>query len=71
MTRGKGDGEMTNEAMKAVLMIAMFGTLEFALYFSRIRKASASVCRSAAAFLTQAATIEHVFVPVRVHRKTG
>jgi hypothetical protein len=60
---------MINETMKALLMIAMFGTLEFALYFSRIREATVRVCRAVASLLMPVATIEHVLVPKQVHRK--
>ena len=43
---------MTNETMKALLMIAMFGTLEFALYYSRIREATVLATNRASSNLT-------------------
>ncbi len=60
---------MTNETMKALLMVAMFATLEFVLYFSWIREETALVCRALTSFLMSIATIEHMLVTVHVHRK--
>jgi len=68
--RDKGDGEMTNETMKALVMIAMFGTLEIALYFHRIRETTVLLWKGATSFLMQIAAAEVALVPVRVRRKT-
>lgn len=60
---------MTNETIKALLMIGLFGTFEFALYFPRIRQTTVPFCRAVASLLIPVATIGHVLVPVRTGRQ--
>ena len=66
----QGDDEMANETIKALLMIAMFGALEFALSFQRIWEATAFICRAASSFLMPIAPVERIPVAARVQRNT-
>ncbi|MDA9431792.1 hypothetical protein XH88_08295 [Bradyrhizobium sp. CCBAU 51627] len=40
------DIQMTNEAIKALMVLAMFGVLEFALYFSSMARPAKQPVRS-------------------------
>lgn len=61
---------MTNETMKGLVMIAMFGALEFALYFPRIREVTVLLCKGAASSLMPIVLVRPILVPIRVRRKT-
>jgi hypothetical protein len=60
---------MTYETVKAFMMIAMFGILEFALYFPRIREFTISLRKGVASFLMPIAISEPARVAVRVRRE--
>jgi hypothetical protein len=54
--RTTGDDEMTEETMKALVMLAMFGILEFALYFPRIREVTKRLRKDVPSLLMPIAT---------------
>jgi hypothetical protein len=63
------EGEMTSETSKALLMIAMFGGLQLALHYPRIRELYFALLRRAAAFSWPAAAhTNYALQPVRVRR---
>jgi Flp pilus assembly protein TadG len=63
---------MANETIKALLMIVMFGVLELALYFPRIRAMTHAMKRSAREALAQLSPAEmpakYALQPVRAKR---
>jgi hypothetical protein len=60
---------MTEETMKALVMLAMFGILEFALYFPRIREVTKRLRKDVPSFLMPIATPAAARIPVRVRCK--
>lgn len=63
--------KMTSETFKTLMMIAMFASLELALYMPQIRKLQIwSSLRQSAALLWPAAPVHYALVPVRARRQS-
>ncbi len=64
-------GEMTNETLKALAMIAMFGLLETALYMPQLRKLQIwTSLRRSAVLLWPAVPPAYALQPMRARRRS-